>query len=253
MSRKKKIILMVGHGSRVERSNQEFEAFVHNFEGCFTEHEFRHGYVELARPLLKDALDEAASRADEVLVLPLFLLTAGHIKQDISGAVDTARDKFPQVIFHLAGALGVHSNMIQLVAKRLEAAARGLNGTKKQAAVLMIGRGSSDLLATSDFYKIAHLVQENTDYGRVACSFIAVVDPEVQEVLEELIQKNPKIIILQPYLLFHGLLVNRLKELIARYSKLYPHISIRLSRPLGEDSLIFDVLKERVSDVARTK
>jgi len=244
----KKIILAVGHGSRIAESNKYFETFVEHFHQRIPEQKICIGYVELAEPKLKDALEKAASKANEIIVLPLFLLTAGHIKHDVLDTVSEVHQNFPSVKFTVASALGLHTNMVKLVHKRLKESAALLPKEITKTSVLMIGRGSSDKGANSDFCKLVRLVEEDMPYDRIAYCFMAVVKPKVEEVLERLIQEKPDAILVHPYLIFSGVLYERLEVLIKKYTQQHPDIHIQLTPTLGEDQLIFNVFEKRLSD-----
>jgi len=75
-------ILIVGHGSRDAVANTEFEALVTEYSEVRPGYEIAHAYVELARPALPEGLAALARRCREVVVLPLFLLAAGPVKND---------------------------------------------------------------------------------------------------------------------------------------------------------------------------
>ena len=68
MIQKKKAVIIVGHGSRVQQANKEFEDFVEQFRQHVPEYEFFLAYVELAQPDLAAAIDHVASLYSEVIV-----------------------------------------------------------------------------------------------------------------------------------------------------------------------------------------
>ena len=113
----------------------------------------------------------------------------------------------------------------------------------------MIGRGSSDPDANSDFCELVRLFDETSPYARTDFGFIGVTEPRVEVVLARLIQERPETLILQPYLLFAGELIEKLKALVMSYAKSYPRVTIKIAETLGEDPLLFDLLKERAFDV----
>ena len=246
--RKKTTVVVVGHGSRVGQANAEFEAFVDRFRGDVPAHELIPAYVELAQPDVKTALKRAALTSDQVFVLPFFLFAAGHVKNDLPLAVAAARREFPDVKFHVATPLGVHPNMARLAAARIDETAQSLNKEKGKTSVLMIGRGCSDPDANSDFCKLVRLIEETSPYARVDYCFLAIVKPKIVDALDRLLRDAPDAVIVQPYLLFPGQLVQQIEELMIPYAKRYPWISIKVSKTLGEDPLIFDLLKERLTD-----
>jgi len=251
MNQIEKIILVVGHGSRVEKSNQSFLSFLERFKTHIPECEVRHGFLELAEPSLKEALEESASAAKEVVVVPLMLLTAGHIKHDIRGAVREAEQHFPLVSFKLAHAFGVHPKMARLYARRLQEAGERVKASIEKTAVLMIGRGSSDSDANSDFCKLVKLVEEAAPYSRCAYSFMAVATPTVEEGLLQLVREQPERIILGPYLLFPGWLTGKLERLVKRFQQTYPNIRFELGETLGEAPAICELLKQRLDEVEK--
>ena len=92
-------ILLVGHGSREESGNEEIREFVAqwrarqpcwNIDVCF---------IEFAPPSLHDGLIAAAQGARRVLVLPLILNAAGHVKMEIPEAIEHARAHCPGTEF----------------------------------------------------------------------------------------------------------------------------------------------------------
>jgi sirohydrochlorin cobaltochelatase len=84
-------LLIVGHGSREAGANVEFERVVAAYRARRPELRVAHGYVELAQPSLRAALGALCAEVDQVLVLPLFLFAAGHVKNDIPLALEQAR------------------------------------------------------------------------------------------------------------------------------------------------------------------
>ena len=245
------MIVVVGHGSRVARSNEMFEEFVEGFR-CHTGlSNVRVGYVELAQPTLTAALFKAAETAEEILVLPLFLLTAGHVKHDIPRAVEAVRRRYPAVRVKIAESLGIHPGIVQLVVRRLEQARERLREPCPHPSVLMIGRGCSDTNANGNFCKIVRLVEEAAAVERMAYGFIAVVRPTVPQAVDRLVREGPPAVILQPYLLFPGRLVEDLQSLVDRYRREYPGIQFVLSGTLGIEPVLFDVLQERLAELKR--
>lgn len=146
-------LLIVGHGSRDPSANAEFESLVVAYRAARPDLDVAHGYVELAKPSLADALRELAQRTDSVVVLPLFLFAAGHVKNDIPLALAQARQDFPAVRFTVANALGVHPNLVELVFERARASLEGVREPAK-TAIVVVGRGASDPDANGDFVKL---------------------------------------------------------------------------------------------------
>ncbi len=242
--------ILLGHGSREAAANDEFERFVdawrvHRGAGAAV----IHAYVELSRPSLDDALATAAATADEVLVLPLFLFAAGHVKNDVPLALARARALFPGVRFTAAPPLGVHPDLAALAFERAAAAAPVEGRDAEGTALVVVGRGSSDPDANADFCKLVRLVGEGRKLLRVEPTFAGVTRPLFSETLEHVARARPARIVALPYLLFAGRLVDRLRAQLAEFAERYPWTRAVLAAPLGADSRILRLLDERAEQV----
>ena len=80
-------ILLVGHGSREASGNAEILLFAERWRARHPDWRIEVGFIEFADPLLDPALNHAARNSERVLVLPLILNAAGHVRQDIPSAI----------------------------------------------------------------------------------------------------------------------------------------------------------------------
>jgi sirohydrochlorin ferrochelatase/(2Fe-2S) ferredoxin len=219
-----------------------------------------HAHVELAEPLLDDALRALAARARRVVAVPLFLFAAGHVKTDIPLALARARAAHPAVQFHAARALGVQPQLIELARRRaLQAVAGGAPSagagsaptrvrgeTLARTALIVVGRGSSDPDANADFYKLVRLLGEGAGFAWVQPSFIGIADPRFAAAAEHIALGRPDRIVVLPYLLFAGRLVEQLRGMVAELARRFPWIQLALAEHLGPDELVLALLDEQV-------
>lgn len=236
--------LIVGHGSRSGRANAEFEQLVSAFAARHPELEVAHGYVELAQPSLPDALIALGARCHEVVVVPLFLFAAGHVKNDLPLALARARQQLPHTRFWAAEALGIHAELVALVrARAAQALPAGADVTK--SAVLFVGRGSSDPEANADVCKLARLVAENAPYANVLPAFMGVTRPDISAGLELLARARPERIVVLPYLIFAGRLIERMEHLVVEFRQHHPWIAVHRAEALGGGPELQRALDER--------
>ena len=240
-------LLIVGHGSRDPNANFEFESVVATYRMRRSDLDVIHGYVELASPSLATALCELAQRVHFVVVLPLFLFAAGHVKNDIPLALSQARENFPTVQFTVTNALGVHPNLIELTFVRARTALEDAAEAAK-TAVLVVGRGASDPDANGDFYKVVRLLAEGREIGWVVPCFIGIARPLLEETLELIARARPKRIVVIPYLLFGGRLIAKIREHVDSFQARYPWIKTELTPHLGSDDRVFRLMDERLSE-----
>ncbi|MDE3226399.1 MAG: NAD(P)H-dependent oxidoreductase subunit E [Nitrospirota bacterium] len=245
-------LLIVGHGSRDPNANVEFESLVAAYRATRPEIEVAHGYVELARPSLSTALRDLAQRADSVVVLPLFLFAAGHVKNDIPLALSQARQDFPTVRFTVTNALGVHPNLVDLAFERARTALEGVRKFAK-TAVVVVGRGSSDPDANGDFCKVVRLLAEGREIDWAVSCFIGVTRPLFEETVELVARARPDRIVVVPYFLFGGRLITKIREQVASFQTRYPWIKTELAPHLGSDDRLFKLMDERFYEVMEGK
>jgi len=238
-------VVLVGHGSRDPAANDEFEAFAAAHRSAHPDLRIVVGYIELARPLLADALANAAERAANVVVVPVFLFAAGHVKNDLPLAVEAARKRFPLTAFSIAAHLGVHPSIVEAAYSRAEAVL-GDDRARARTVVLLVGRGSSDPDANGDFVKVARLVGEGRSLLRVEPAFMGITEPSVPAALDVVARMRPERLVVVPYLLFAGRLVARLAALLDTFVAEHPWVPTSLAAHLGADPRILGLIDERV-------
>jgi sirohydrochlorin cobaltochelatase len=95
-------IVLLGHGSREQQANADFEQLGQTLQPRWAPCMVVPAYVELAQPPLSSVLDYLATLAERVVVLPCFVFTAGHVKNDLPLALSQARRARPHVEFQPA-------------------------------------------------------------------------------------------------------------------------------------------------------
>jgi sirohydrochlorin cobaltochelatase len=240
-------VLLVGHGSRDAAANAELEALANAYRASRRDLRVEVAYLELARPLLPDALAMLAREARRVVLVPVFLFAAGHVKIDLPLAVQEARARFPSTSFVVAPHLGVHPALVSLAADRAETALPASDEDRRRALLLVVGRGSSDPDANGDFVKVARLVGEGRGVLHVAPAFMGITQPSVEAALEHAARLSPARIVVLPYLLFAGRLVTKLAASIEAFRARHPWIAASLAPHLGADERVLWLLDERAA------
>jgi sirohydrochlorin ferrochelatase/(2Fe-2S) ferredoxin len=208
------------------------------------------GYVELAQPLVADALTAAGAAHGTVVALPLFLFAAGHVKNDLPLALDAARAHHPHARFSAARALGVHPSLAELIWTRALAAAPELADAdeRKKTALVVVGRGASDPDANGDFVKLVRLAAEGRGLHACEPTFIGITRPLVDDTLDRVARSRPDRIVVVPYFLTAGRLVDKLRGQLDAFAARYPWIQTRLAAHLGADDRLFRLMDERVAE-----
>ncbi len=238
-------VLLVGHGSRDAAANAELETLVAAYRASTPDARTEVAYIELARPLLSDALDAIAPTVRRLVVVPLFLFAAGHVKIDLPLAVDEARRRFPATSFVVARHLGVHPALVSLALARVEPLLPIREDERRRTLLLVVGRGSSDPDANGDFVKVARLVGEKRGLLHVEPTFLGITEPSVDVSLERAARHGPDRVVVLPYLLFAGRLLTKLAALVASFAERHPWIRTAVAPHLGVDERVLSLITER--------
>lgn len=245
-------VILVGHGSRDSAANDEFQSLVARYQARRADVELHHGYIELVHPTLAESLAAVPDSVKRVALLPLFLFAAGHVKHDVPRALAEARRVRPDVAFHAARPLGVDPQLVELVLARAdECSPIADDGAARATTVVMVGRGASDPEAGAEFCKLAELVAEARPFRSVIPCFLGISRPRLDEALELAVRERPERLVIVPYFLFGGQLVQRARTLAADFAERFPWIKFAVAEPLGIDERLMRVMDARLDEVLR--
>ncbi|MBV0926085.1 NAD(P)H-dependent oxidoreductase subunit E [Halomicroarcula limicola] len=245
-------ILLAGHGSRRERSNEQVRELAAELEGRLGV-PVDAAFLELAEPAIDDAIAGLAATVSRVTVVHLSLFAASHVKNDVPLAVAQARESNPDLTIHNGAHLGIHPALLDLLDDRAAAveAELGVDRGTDEISVVVCARGSSDPDANADVHKLARLLYEGREFDRCEASFIGVTEPRLSETLHDVAKTRPDAVVVLPYMLGDGVLTGRIKEGAREFDGEYPYVDAAPGDPLGTDSRLLDVLGDRWQE-ART-
>ena len=247
-------LLLIGHGSRSGAGVADYWRLARAVKTASPALQVGCGFIELAHPGLDEAIDDVvAEGATSVVGVPLVLLGAGHLKSDGPAALDRARLRHPGVGFAYARDLGIHPKVLAVASDRI-AAALG-PGEGAGAAVVLMGRGSTDPDANADLHKVARLLQDTSGLGWAEPAFVSLAPPSVPGALERCRLLGATTVAVVPYFLFTGVLVARIRSQVGAWSAAHPGTTVTVGPYLGPDpriaSLVLDRYAEAVAGEAR--
>ncbi len=157
--RKTGIVILV-HGSRGERAMAELPGSLQRIAAGLKTYlspgvEIAGAALQFNQPGLEEAVAKLARRGvRHVIIMPYFLFAGRHITEDIPEIIDGLQKSHPQVQFTLTQPLGEGEAFVELVARRIEAAAPELfvrsappRQSAKPAATSDIERRSMEIVA----------------------------------------------------------------------------------------------------------
>jgi sirohydrochlorin cobaltochelatase len=245
-------ILLVGHGSREKSGNDEIEAFAAQWRERQPGWRIEVCFIEFSEITMSEGLRRAAESARRVIVVPLILNAAGHVKMDIPQAIDGARLKYPMVQFLYAPHLTACDPILAVLRRRLKDAMQALDmPDPTTTGVVILGRGSSDRQANGDMAKMARWLMEETDHELVDLAFTGITYPRLERAVQRQSLLGMKQVVVLPYYLFNGTLVERIARQVEHLKAQYPTIRFVSTRYFGFEPEIFALLEQRVDDLRR--
>ncbi len=229
-------LLIAGHGSRDPRAPRCFAALVDRIASLVPGVPVEGGFLELCSPSIRDALDALADRGvRDIVVAPLLLLAAGHVRRDIPAAVREAAARRPDVRTCQVEHLGCHPAIVALSARRFEQALGGAAAASHETGLVLVGRGSTDRRAIEEMRRLARLRTARTPVRHASVGFLAMAQPRLETVLEAAARWGVPRVVVQPHLLFPGALTEKTEEAVQAARAQWPRIEWRLTGPLGPD------------------
>lgn len=238
-----KAILYIGHGTRSIKGAEEAKRFIKQVMQRIDVEIQEMSFLELTEPLIKEGFRRCVEKgATEITVVPLFLLAAGHIKQDIPQVLASLQADYPHVQVTVKDPFGVQGRILDAVAEFVRSSAGYL---RQSDHLLIVGRGSSDPGIQADFARIRDGLKERLGIEHVSVCYLAAAEPRLQEGLYTILEKTSGTIIVVPYLLFSGLLSVEVNREVLKWKKQGRQILV--TEPLSRHRVIEDVVVERAS------
>lgn len=248
-------VLLVGHGSRNSEGNREIERFASNWREQNPDWHIEICFIEFADVLLNAGLDNAARYAADnggrVIVAPLILNAAGHVKTEIPHFIRQARERHPGIEFLYARHLGANDAILTILKRELGKVMAALDmPDPKKTGVIILGRGSSDRLANGEVAKMARWLYEESDHEHIDIAFTGITYPRLEQVVQEQVALGIKQIAILTYYLFTGILIERIQRQLVRLQSQYPQVEIECGGYFGFEKEIYSLLNTRVLQVA---
>jgi sirohydrochlorin cobaltochelatase len=243
-------VLICGHGSRDLEAIAEFELVAAALRPRLPEFDFATGYLEFARPTIRDGLAALAARgARQILAIPGMLFGASHVKNDLPREMNSFMAGNPAVDVRLGRDLANDPGLLRAAADRIANAAPDPAIPHAETLLVVVGRGASDPDANSNFSKLARMLGEGMGFGWVDAAFSSAAHPRVEAALTRAARMGFRRIVVFPYFLFTGVLVKRVYAQSDAVARLFPEIEFVNALYLRDHPGVVDAFHDRVREV----
>ncbi len=245
-------IMICGHGSRSKSAEEEFGLLAKGIRARFPDIPVEHGFLEYSAPNIHMGLDRLRDAGvTQIVAVPGMLFAATHAKNDIPSVLTTYQEKNPGLTVQYGRELGLHPQMIAAFEARI-LQAMGVDhvhsGDLYDTMLVVVGRGTSDTMANAEAARLTRIVSENMGFGWSETVYSGVTYPSVGRGLEMALKLGFKKIVVAPYFLFTGKLIDRIYNYVDRVAEAVPEVTIHKAMYLKDQDHVIDTFVERIEE-----
>jgi len=245
-------IMICGHGSRSKTAEQEFGLLARGLKRRFPETPVEYGFLEYSAPNIHMGLDKLRDAGvDHIVAVPGMLFAATHAKNDIPSVLTTYQEKHQHLKVSYGRELALHPEMIAAFEARiLQALGRDHvhPGDLYNTMLVVVGRGTSDTYANAEAAKLTRIVTENLGFGWSETVYSGVTFPSVGKGLEMALNLGYKDIVVAPYFLFSGKLIDRIYNYVDRVALTAPDVNFFKAHYLADQDHVINTFIERIEE-----
>ncbi len=245
-------IMICGHGSRAKSAEEEFALLAKGLRERFPDVPVEYGFLEYSAPNIHMGLNDLRDAGvEEIVAIPGMLFAATHAKNDIPSVLTTYQEANPGLTVKYGRELGLHPQMVAAFEARI-LAALGMDhvhdGDLYDTMLVVVGRGTSDTLANAEAARLTRIVTENLGFGWSETVYSGVTFPSVGRGLEMALKLGFKKIVVAPYFLFSGRLIDRIYNYVDRVAATQPGVEFFKAHYLADQDHVIDTFVERVHE-----
>ena len=247
-------VMICGHGSRSASAVKEFAVLSEKLPAYFPDWPVEYGYLEFATPVIKTGLDKLRDQGvNHVLAVPGMLFAAGHAKNDIPSVLNTYAAQ-NNITIQYGRELAIDLKMLKAAGDRVSQALDAADKADGEVArhdtcLVVIGRGSSDPDANSNVAKVARMLVESLGLGWCEVGFSGVTFPLVEPCLEKVTKLGFKRVVVFPYFLFSGILIDRIYGFTDEVAARHPETAFVKAGYLNDHDQVIETFVERVHEI----
>ena len=250
-------VLICGHGSRAKIAEEEFSLLASGLRQRFPHVKFAYGFLEYSAPNIHMALDDLREQGvTDIYAVPGMLFAATHAQNDIPSVLTTYMEKHPGLTIEYGKELGLHEEMITAFETRILDAmniSRPIEpGQLYDTMLVVVGRGTSVTSANAEACKLTRTVCENLGFGWSETVYSGVTFPSVGRGLEMALKLGYKKIVVAPYFLFGGRLIDRIYSYTDKVAAENPGVCFLKADYLRDQSHVINTFIERITDTMNT-
>lgn len=113
-------ILILAHGSKVEKTNETMEQYMDALKKYSGEVLLEKAYLQLMEPSMETAIETLYQNGvRQLTIFPFFLFQGNHILEDIPSVIESEKLKYPDLSIQFLSNIGFDETIVKLIATRV--------------------------------------------------------------------------------------------------------------------------------------
>ncbi|MDI9313189.1 MAG: sirohydrochlorin chelatase [Hydrotalea sp.] len=249
-------IMILGHGSRSASAIAEFSNMTAQLKKRYAPTPVEYGFLEFATPIIRDGLDVLrANGAKRILAVPALLFAAGHAKNDMPSVVNKYQQDHPDMVINYGRELAIDPRLLKAASESIHAILPKFSSPEEKkkyladSLLVVVGRGTSDPDANSNISKVMRFLWEGLGFGWGEVAYSGVTFPLVAPALDKIAGLQYRRIVVFPYFLFSGILVDRIYEAVDAAQEKFPAIQFLKAPYLNDNPRVLDTITSRINEI----
>lgn len=245
----KKGILLCGHGTRRKTGTDAFKTLVAILKERYSEYEVDYGFLEFSHPLYEAAVERLYEKGVRTIyALPVILFAGSHAKNDIPYEMNTIQSYYNDLTITMGKHIGVSSFLVDLSKKRIEEEEIKLPALdRRETALIVVGRGTTDPDANSDVHKLASMLGEGMGFGFTTVAYSGTAYPTISDSLPMIHKLGFKRTYVVPFFFFTGVLLERIYSTVKEFDATVETDYVN-TQAFGSDELMLKAFDERLDE-----
>ena len=242
--------MICGHGSRHKDTSTEFQNFIKEIKKRFPKNPLSYGFLEISSPNVKLELTKLIrAKTSRILTVPVMLFAAGHIKKDIPDLIKASLSGNSSTKIKISREIGLDQKLIKAAKQKIEETQQTSSQSisKKETLLMMVGRGTSMEKVNKKIEKISRSLRNQIKFLDNDTSFMGITGPRFENSLIISARRKFKRIIIFPYFLFTGVLLDRIHSVTNKISKKFPETEFLISPCFKDHPLVIDAFADRIT------
>jgi sirohydrochlorin cobaltochelatase len=237
-------------------AEEEFSLLVKGLRERFPSLKIEYGFLEFSSPNIHMALNRLREQGvKHIFAVPGMLFAATHAKNDIPSVLTTYKENYPELTVSYGKELGLHDEMINAfkhrVLESLGYSEAPKTGELYDTMLVVVGRGTSVVDANAEAAKLTRIISETLGFGWSETVYSGVTYPSVGRGLEMALKLGFKRIVIAPYFLFGGRLIDRIYGYVDKVAAENPDVEFVKANYLRDQTHVLNTFITRITEIVQ--